>query len=241
MKRRLAKLLVFLLLGAIVNVAVAWGCAAWSRYSPEDYIRSIDQVPDGFVDAVPSEWLDAPPMWPGGRNAVDIRVRVRDALGWSCTRIELWWMQPAIWQAVPDYSVYRVEAGWPASSATCDGSLVVRDSPRAFWKAKWQCGIDPPVWLSVGSMGPLGDEQFRRPLPLKPIWPGFALNTIFYAAVLWFIFAIPGGVKRLRRRRRGSCIHCGYDLRGHRIPGAGAAPEAGHSTKCPECGGVIAR
>ena len=29
MKRRLFTLAIFLLLGAVVNVAVAWGCAAW--------------------------------------------------------------------------------------------------------------------------------------------------------------------------------------------------------------------
>ena len=33
MKRRLTKLVVFLLLGAIVNVAVAWGCAIFSDVS----------------------------------------------------------------------------------------------------------------------------------------------------------------------------------------------------------------
>ena len=31
MKRRLLAILIFLLAGAVVNVAVAWGCAAWSR------------------------------------------------------------------------------------------------------------------------------------------------------------------------------------------------------------------
>jgi hypothetical protein len=58
------------------------------------------------------------------------------------------------------------------------------------------------------------------------MWPGFVLNTIFYAAVLWVLFAMPGTVKRMRSRRRGKCIHCGYDLRGR----------PADSNTCPECG-----
>ncbi len=34
MKRRLLILAVFLLLGAVVNVAVAWGCAVWVPPAP---------------------------------------------------------------------------------------------------------------------------------------------------------------------------------------------------------------
>ena len=63
-------------------------------------------------------------------------------------------------------------------------------------------------------------------LPLRPLWPGFAINTIFYAGVLWLLFAAPGMVKRRIRRFRGRCIHCGYYLRG----------QPADSNKCPECG-----
>ena len=41
LKRRLTKLVVFLLLGAIVNIAVAWGCALWPGVSfQESYSNS---------------------------------------------------------------------------------------------------------------------------------------------------------------------------------------------------------
>jgi hypothetical protein len=65
-----------------------------------------------------------------------------------------------------------------------------------------------------------------RHLPIRPIWPGFAINTIFYAAILWVVFLVPRSVKRLRRRAKGCCIHCGYDLRG----------QPADSKTCPECG-----
>ena len=64
-------------------------------------------------------------------------------------------------------------------------------------------------------------------LPYFPIWPGFAINTLFYAAILWLLFAAPGFVRRRVRIRRGQCGACGYDLRGQL--------DSKHKT-CPECG-----
>ncbi len=67
-------------------------------------------------------------------------------------------------------------------------------------------------------------EARYRVLPLRPIWPGFAINTVFYAAILWlFMFGV-FTTRRVIRRKRGHCIKCGYDLRG-----------AEHEV-CPECG-----
>src|SRR6185436_16984229 len=48
----------------------------------------------------------------------------------------------------------------------------------------------------------------------RPIWPGFAINTIFYAAILWLPFAATKVVRRRMRAHRGRCTACGYDLRG---------------------------
>ncbi len=63
-------------------------------------------------------------------------------------------------------------------------------------------------------------------LPLRPIWPGFAVNTVFYAAILWLLFTALVKVRHWRRMKRGHCIKCNYDLRG------GPALDSG----CPECG-----
>ena len=62
-------------------------------------------------------------------------------------------------------------------------------------------------------------------LPYQPIWPGFAINTMFYAAVLWLLFAAPlalRGVRRRRRIKRGLCVACAYPI--------------GDSPVCTECG-----
>ena len=55
------------------------------------------------------------------------------------------------------------------------------------------------------------------------MWPGFAINTVFYAVILWLPFA-PFQLRRYMRVKRGLCIKCAYDLR-----------HADHSA-CPECG-----
>ncbi len=59
-------------------------------------------------------------------------------------------------------------------------------------------------------------------LPLRPIWPGFAINTVFYAAILWLLFAAFGRIRRWRRIKRGLCAGCGYPV--------------GSNERCTECG-----
>lgn len=50
-------------------------------------------------------------------------------------------------------------------------------------------------------------------LPLAPLWTGFAIDTLLYAA-MWFlpIFSFVR-IKRFIRRRRGRCVMCGYQLK----------------------------
>jgi formylglycine-generating enzyme len=62
-------------------------------------------------------------------------------------------------------------------------------------------------------------------LPLRPIWPGFAINTLFYAAILWLLFAAPFALRRRRRIKRGLCPKCAYPL--------------GTSDTCTECGTTV--
>ena len=51
-----------------------------------------------------------------------------------------------------------------------------------------------------------------------------AINTLFYAAILWLLILGPFALRRLIRQRRGVCPACGYDLR------------HGEHKACPECG-----
>ncbi len=77
---------------------------------------------------------------------------------------------------------------------------------RIFWPSKW--------------------SAIRR---ADILWLGFAINTLFYAAILWLLILGPFTLRRLIRRRRGLCPACGYDMK-----------HAEHDQGCPECGAVYA-
>jgi hypothetical protein len=68
-----------------------------------------------------------------------------------------------------------------------------------------------------GPDGPLAD--YRETVVTAPLW--FPLAVFAAYPVMAFIH---GPVRRYRRRRKGLCIKCGYDLTGN-VSGA-----------CPECG-----
>ena len=63
-------------------------------------------------------------------------------------------------------------------------------------------------------------------LPLRPIWRGFAINTIFYAAILSVLCYAAVKLRHFMRHKRGLCTSCNYDLR-----------HADHLV-CPECGAM---
>ena len=76
--------------------------------------------------------------------------------------------------------------------------------------------------------GPRDIRWYRlRALPLRPIWPGFAINTAFYATLLWLLIPGPFALRRLIRHKRGQCPACGYP--------------AGESAVCSECGAELPR
>lgn len=88
-------------------------------------------------------------------------------------------------------------AGWPMRSFTI---------PPQSWRYAWSTVEVPSVGV---------------------IWPGLLMNTLCFAGIIGVFWWAQGAVRRARRRRRGRCVRCGYDLRG----GAGGAV-------CPECGGT---
>jgi hypothetical protein len=166
MKRCALKLLLFLLAGAIINVAVAWACVLWS---PTRTNNGVILLGDRFGATDHFE------TWPKLANGEP----------------------PAFGKLV----YLKTTAGLPLRALT-------------FGRNGW---------------GPT-----RRLILNQPLFPGFAINTIFYAAVLWgglwVVFAVPVKLRKRRRIKRGQCASCGYSLRG-----------TPHVEKCPECGIAIRR
>jgi hypothetical protein len=66
------------------------------------------------------------------------------------------------------------------------------------------------------------------PIPVRPIWPGFLINTLFYAAIAAAARAAHIAHRSRKRRRNNQCPSCGYSLLGLTAPGV-----------CPECGSGV--
>ncbi len=147
--------------------------------------------------------------------------------GWATGR----WRQETITShrydpKVRDETLWR--AGWP--SLCLEGSDVQEISSQPSGVKKWTVGVVHVPW----NRNPFPFQHLY--LPLLPLWPGFALNTIFYAALAWGLWQLPLAIRRRRRRRKGLCVRCGYDLKG--IPIDGGEGALGGVRVCPECGGM---
>jgi len=229
-KYRVLTAIAFLLLGAIVNVAVAWGV--------------------GLAFASPTEryrFGDAPSHEGGFWRFTEHRAAGRTALWWLPEHERLtpkrflpveYLATPPSWTTVdwskgPDRILYDANVaatvedacGWPcrAMLRRADiwiGSRNGRGTSES--KTKWTYAVIVPQAPSAMSI--LEAHEAYRALALSPIWPGFAINTVFYAALLWLLFAAPFALRRRRRINGGLCPKCAYDLR---------ATQAG---VCPECG-----
>jgi len=124
---------------------------------------------------------------------------------------------PIIPQVFVDYDSFWQLYGVPLKCLKQDNVALNKVTLEGH-RISWNGGIrlDGPQWL-IGI----------RPnaLPLYPLWPGFAVNTLFYTGVLWMLFAGPFALRRMIRRRRGRCAQCAYPI--------------GTSEVCTECGAAL--
>jgi hypothetical protein len=227
MKRRLLKLCVFLLLGAIVNAAVSWGLAVRpirndSFLSRDDrFLRRVNTPSGGLnthVRRVSGEfWLLQ--AWDTFGSDLSHRVdenAYQAALPWwsRCRDTE-----PAVELDAREasYSVYwEFGTGWPLLSLRC-------------WSVdRW--GDPHGVVMSGGVLQLPTDwrNAHRSPRTIVPciaILPGFAINTILYGTVCWLVFAVPFTLRLHLRIRRNLCPHCAYPI--------------GTNDVCTECGKAV--
>ena len=208
MKRRLFKLVAFLLLGAIVNVAVAWGCALWPPAVP-----SSPHGGDGVPKLAPgTSWpRPVPAGWPSPSRGGWGTGLFMSTGTFSGTIPK----DQAVSEGRPRHyglSVFRYGVPFRA----LEGQILMRIyEPYARTFTMMAAVRSPDLMSSRRSMGVI---------PLRPIWPGFAINTAFYAVLLWMLWLSPFVVRRVIRHKRGLCIKCGYDLRG---TSGGVCPECG--------------
>ncbi|MCI0363210.1 MAG: hypothetical protein L0219_04965 [Phycisphaerales bacterium] len=237
MKRRLRNLALFVLVGAIVNIAVAWTCAiainvrsaaieygvnpTWEVNAQrrigallvESYRRRGIEGEPGDVAAsslVPS-WLPiarATPEWTSLRAKVE--QRVLDCRGWPMLSMYCE-LEKRFYSAELGQRKSPLHEGLPTDLAPFTSSAPIGPVQVGRRANSFR---EPPLSFVSGS----------RVLPLGLIPIGFAGNTIFYATMFWLLLAAPKGFRGWRRARRGLCAACGYPV------------NHGVSDVCTECG-----
>jgi hypothetical protein len=180
--------IVFLLLGAMVNVAVAWGICCMPSTSMPGFAPHADVAQN--IQRVFGDELSL-----SSDSSVGIVVR-----GVGVNRES--------YAAVPitgsSLGILLIDAGWPLYSLHGE---VVRNGKHSVHHS---C-TTVPFRIARTDV-----------LPFGLLWPGFAINTLFYAAILWLLFAAPFALRRRRRINRGLCPACAYPV--------------GDSEVCTECG-----
>lgn len=168
---------------------------------------------------------------------------VRHAPEWQVQSLH-WPSEPLEgWPSCPTIAFRTRGAGlrWAAFSTMAGGvgyeaTVVEAGFPLACLRGE-QCTVDggPPVatppWIDVSarfgellSLAPHGAVQ-PRVVPFGLKYGGQLANTAFFAMLLISVRSLTTYHRRTRRRRRGLCLKCGYQL-------------TSTQSQCPECGAV---
>ncbi len=231
-------------LGAITTVIVAWAIhlivSPVGRPAEVLYRRRVPERGEGtgFLNverrrAPGKVWLKLLVTYPSPNGPTDVPDTLSTVVPWwerhTCTP----------WDA----------RGWPTDTYDRAYVTAVGWPMRALWhEYRYNPALDqPPTFLFFNQHPPshtfdtpgafklsmfkmdfgAGVVEIKVPgsLPYRPIFVGFALNSLLYAGAWSVVLVVPGHLRQRSRRRRGVCIECGYDVRGV-MPGAA----------CPECG-----
>lgn len=182
---------IFLLLGAIVNVAVAWGCVlALESHQWQDVEQPTVEEVEWWNRSSP-QWIQSEPTC----------VRRATCLG---VRADSIWVDEPRMHVAPQ-SVTRIRAGLPLRSFDLESwydSTTLRDPPstrrileRGVWVVRVPRNVRPEILL-----------------PLRPLWAGLVTDTILGALVFWSLYEGCCWFRRVRRLGRGLCPMCGYPI-----------------------------
>lgn len=213
-RRQLLLAVVFLLLGAVVNVAVAWGCALFALYDQpyeqQDELPSYDAM--RLAHAVFPEHDITAKEISGRRYAVGgIQI---DSITWHNRPPPE--QRPRILRSLVikniDATAHR--SGWPLA---CLWGYT--KGARAGESSFSQYLVTPPQWISD-----------KATLPTKPLWIQFTVNTAVFGSMLFAVWLMSLGTLqwwRWRRIHRGLCPKCAYPV--------------GERDFCTECGAAANR
>lgn len=186
MVRRARRLGLLLATGALLNIAVAWICAAAKLpvFAGDGYYHN----PRGDFPLVVTSWRHF------GREQVGGVGRSGTLLDREPHLVkpyagDAWWPREAVTQTM--LPAYAVAAGWPMPTVsawrTTDSEVdAAKLNLRYIPVFHWGFGIPSGDWHII--------------LPLRPMWRGVIVNTLVYAGVFWALVAGALGVRRGSRQ-----------------------------------------
>jgi len=204
--------LFWLAIGAALNVAIAWGVSIF-RFSN----KYTEWSSTSWPAYAPGHWTESPAHWPiHVPHSWPPPDQRSTALAWCGSRDR--------WSTgyLPYPWVDRFAWGFP-----------FRSMAFYFRGAHGPTGI-PHVEPVKGAFIIRTRKPPYHAIPLRPVWPEFIGNTLFYGALAFAALRALRASRRWWRQRAGHCGRCGYDL--HGIVGE-VCPECGTQIHyCPTCG-----
>lgn len=214
-----------LLAGVMLNYLVAWGRVwrhdyeeerAWAMSSPANY--GSNKYPELRSLQLPLNWpMPMPERWPLKPDSAEFFEHPwRSSHVFTATRVG------------PDphrieYLCWVTIAGWPLSCARVVEARTVKAdfNGRIIQSSEFLTTVFRPDRALPGC-----SEPPQLPISIIPI--PFAINTLFYAAIVMACGLLTRRFIHARRRRAGLCPHCRYALAG--LPANAPCPECGHAT-----------
>ncbi len=207
-KRDSRQLAVFLLLGATINIAVAWSCAFWA--APSNDMEEWDS--EATRPNLGAAWVGQPEGFPERSLVGGIYPRRAGVQKSNLSSLQgdldvLDEDIDAFLEALStsdDFSLDLIDAGWPFASF--EGGLWRHNEASVLCFDLWE--TKHAILVKPGSF--FGYDWTI--IPLMPKWLGFFANTIFFGGSIFLLFRWPRALRRHLRAKAGLCsatLACG--------------------------------
>jgi len=200
MKRCALGILCWLLIGAVLTIVIAWGMDLLPGFAGYAFQPIKDFDPQAmWARHAACDWPDEP----GGGSGC---FQCTPKFGVTCC-----WLDASLTQE-------QKAAGLRTSPYKVRGERVGLPMRALYGEVAELDGTWRKSWMTI-RFNLAGREQT---LPLCPIWPGFVIDMVLIAALLWLIVRGPFVLRVWRRVKDDRCARCGYPF--------------GSSAVCTECG-----